>query len=315
MQFLGYPVLFCRNLCFSCFHSVAFDMKMMKEGLAEAVERALQPMRLTLHTIDSKLPTLKEIDVTPSQASQDESKYRNTVHALKLDDVEKACKITGPSSARNLEWIWGDDTNESESYGAVCAYLETDTSLRAINVGAGQVYGKDVYKRQVYSLRSKAGAQGEDLAHLTTIHGRTDILVFHKRNMTRSDGREALVPNILLVSFAIEIKTAKEMARQSNHNSYEAVIQLLGLNVSNPYASPPVLLTNLMGTNDVYFIKRTSEDPLRYTIVCQPCSTFANAVTYIRTKLLDDTVGYRKSVTKDFGRAPTPRGSSDSDDE
>jgi hypothetical protein len=84
-------------------------------------------------------------------------------------------------------------------------------------------------------------------------------------------------------------------------SSREAITQLIGLNLDNPYHSPPVLLTNLVKTHHVYYIKRLEEFPW-FGVCLQNCNTVLSALQFVET--LKDGVVDQPHFH--FGRSTTP---------
>jgi hypothetical protein len=125
-----------------------------------------------------------------------------------------------------------------------------------------------------------------------TIEGRTDLVILKggESNLSRMD-----------TLYCIEVKTVKGM-KNVDKCLREAALQLLGVNVDNHCASPPILLTNL---NKMHYVLFITLDPnsecLRFLMNINKYTSFANALYHMET-----TICRQGCVTTYFGSPPTP---------
>jgi hypothetical protein len=132
------------------------------------------------------------------------------------------------------------------------------------------------------------------------LYGRPDIIGIQRKSTTYTRA---------LVTFSIKVKRPADMKKPSSVK--EAIIHLIGINISNSVSSPPLLLTDLAHSNRVMFIElETKSNTLGYTIQTRQFQTFTHAVYYIKEHLLTAS-GFRETCTGDFGREPSPMSSID----
>ena len=152
---------------------------------------------------------------------------------------------------------------------------------------------KELLTENVYSLRTKTGAQGERVLFKARIHGRTDLVCL--------DPLPA-AGHILrwMVLFAVEVKRAQDYKQDSSE--MEAMLQVVGLNVGNSRRAPPVVLTNLAQTHVVFYLFKNSDDPLRFEIRKKICASVLCAFRVAHDLATD---GARQELARDFCREPT----------
>jgi hypothetical protein len=184
------------------------------------------------------------------------------------------------------------DPREKECYEPVRAYVaQIFPNLNVKIVSEGQNLDHQLlFSENVFTSRKlKPNVHGQDVIHITNIHGRTDIAAFDGCGLHRS-----------YVRFAIEMKTLKGMQGKSEN---EAITQLLGLNVSNAYFSPPVVLSNAAMTHRVYFVEELDVFPF-FRIVRANFRSLRDALWMVNSLLL------KPGCTMHLGRGPTPPSSS-----
>ena len=158
---------------------------------------------------------------------------------------------------------------------------------------------KILYNSEIYTPRKENPLQvrGQRVFHCHRVVGRTDIVALTQdRNngeITRS-----------MVKFAVEIKTTQGLRKSQDGCLFEAQLQLIGLNAFNAIRSPPVVLTNLVGTHHVLYLAY-KQDGWGYVIRRQKCSSFPAAIHFAQQK------GSEASISDDFSRPMTPDQESD----
>jgi hypothetical protein len=185
--------------------------------------------------------------------------------------------------------------SERESYAAVCSYLKS-LGHDAVAVDSGQsLVNGDLFSEHVFSMRTQGlSVHGQTVYHITRVHGRTDVVILDNYGTPGEVTRER-------VKLAIEIKKPDDFKGSTTESppSREAMTQLIGLNINNVYHTPQVLLTNLVGKHQVFFITKHEEHPW-FRIALQKCSSFLAAIQFIETLWKKDAPNY------DFGRGPSP---------
>ena len=219
--------------------------------------------------------------------------FENTVAPVAIDTIEADEKYT-------FNFLWGTKT-EIDSYVPLLSFL-TNLGIHAKVVGNGQGLTDGLlFDVDIFSLRAKRGIPSEELdaeerpQFRFTLKGRTDLIVLFDKSMG------AVNTNI---RYYIEIKTVADFSDVSSLK--EAVLQVIGSNVAALYHSPSVLLTNLAKKNFVLYITRldTADNSLQYALNVCKMPTFAKALVFV-----EDRTKTKASVTRDFGRMPTPRSS------
>ena len=123
-----------------------------------------------------------------------------------------------------------------------------------------------------------------------TIRGRPDLIRIDEMNVNV----ERFAPH--LVKYALEIKPSSEMKAGAalTRSIKEGILNLIGLNVDNSSASPPVVVTDLNERNHVLYLEMASTDPLSYKVCNLLYDSFAEAITYVESM----STG---CCTRDFG--------------
>eukprot|EP00961_Rhodomonas_salina_P292639 3933098-Rhodomonas_salina.2 len=122
------------------------------------------------------------------------------------------------------------------------------------------------------------------------IHGRTDIVAFDGRGRQQSN-----------VKFGIEMKRPDAMNKCDAER--EAITQLLGLNISNAYHSPPVVLSNAVQTPCVFFVAQLDAFPF-FGIVQGNFRSLCHALWLVHFLMA------LRGCTMHLGRGPRPPSSS-----
>jgi hypothetical protein len=273
--------------------------------------------------VKETLPTVQVVfHVTPSEATNAPAKYDRVFEFLRMDAgptptahfrlSEDGCK------GKNFGWKWthealaGADSHskrateeaaERKSYSAVCEHISAlvkPNLCLAIPEGQG-VSGGNLFDEPLHSMRSRPFAHGEQVYLRATIRGRSDLVV------VKQVPRGPILRHQVLM--AIEVKTQAAMNLSSTGCEREAVLQLIGLNIANTAHTPPVVLTNLVGTHRVYFLEYqgTADDPAGYVVKRTTCHCLCCAIH------LASDIASRRCISADFARAPTPDVSIDND--
>ena len=104
--------------------------------------------------------------------------------------------------------------------------------------------------------------------------------------------------------FIIEIKPPKKFKSDKDINLglREGLLQLIGVNASNPYVSPPVVVTDLEKHTFVLYLTLKNENAiLAYDLSIKLMDTFDEAIQFIQSTLSD-----RPSITRYFASS-SPR--------
>ncbi len=184
------------------------------------------------------------------------------------------------------------DPQERDCYEPVRAYVAKifpDLNVQIVSEGQNLHRGL-LFSENAFTSRSdKPNIHGQEVIHITNIQGRTDIAAFDGPKLQRSS-----------VKFAIEMKTQKGMRNGAEN---EAITQLLGLNISNAYLSPPVVLSNAVKTHRVFYVEELDGFPF-FRIVSGTFDTLRQALWMVNFLLS------KPGCTMHFGRGPTPPSSS-----
>jgi hypothetical protein len=185
------------------------------------------------------------------------------------------------------------DPLEVMSYEKVKAFISSVGEVAKVIGNGQQLTNGLLFDQSIWTLRPKdprIRGQRVNLRHI--VRGRSDVAV-----LSEDPGEGKILP--WMVKFLIEVKTAKGLS--SNGSKAEAMVQLIGLNAASERRSPPVVLTNLVQTHSVFYLKLVADvpSPVKYKIYEQKCSSFASAVHYALS--ICDT-----SESEDFCRPPTP---------
>jgi hypothetical protein len=176
----------------------------------------------------------------------------------------------------------------------------TDKGISVVCVAGGQSLPDDLlYNEELWTLKKNTSLRSEDLRKTSsepilkyTICGRTDLvrIRFKDEALGKINNR-----------YFIEIKRAEDFVQEDSLR--EAVLQLIGGNVSNSFHSPPVVLTNLAKMHFVLFITRDGDPTveLKFNLSILKMQTFGAAIAFVEEK----TTTFQ-SVTLHLGRKPTP---------
>ena len=251
----------------------------------------------------------KAIDITlvPSSDCKTDDvhkkKFGTLMNCLGLEPKPKSIietvSIQGHGYER-LSFNWSGK-DEDGAYEPLQSYLENN-GIHSIIIGSGTglpqglLYNVDIYSLKKNSVISSAELRktNEEPRLVFKLKGRTDLIVMREANSVICNAN---------VKYYIEIKTVKTMKEESLR---EAVLQLIGGNVGALYHSPPVLLTNMVGIHYVLHIVQlgNAEVYLQFKLVVKKMETFMEAL-----KFVEDHTANLRSVTRDFGRLPTPSAS------
>jgi hypothetical protein len=231
-----------------------------------------------------------------------------TLSLPSIQDLRQIC-IRGEINSCELstfQWNWGE-YDEPDSYQNILLYLASN-GISVHVIGNGETLPDQLlYKVDVYSLRPRSKLHNEEynksydnLIKKFTVSGRSDLIRL----------RENLPSKIhrLNTEYVIEVKTVKNMKGEAltKEALRESCIELVGLNIDNPYISPAVILTNLSGKNYVLYITLNDnhQEVLAYTLNVKSFDKFVSAIWYAEKNLVG-----RNGCTQDFGRAPSVRNS------
>lgn len=183
------------------------------------------------------------------------------------------------------------DPLESQCYEPVQAYVSSafpDLDVKIVSEGESLPH-KLLFSEDAFTSRREKpeDVHGQDVIHITNIQGRADIAAFEKGGEGRS-----------YVKFAIEMKSPN----RAKNAEREAITQLLGLNIANPYNSPPVVLSNAVMTHRVFYVERLADFPF-FGIVQANVTSLRCALWLVRDLIT------RKACTAHFGRGPSPTSS------
>jgi hypothetical protein len=302
-------------------------------------DNTIRSMSVNFAVFSASLPTQGEGgSITPTQASKEDTRYFLLVERLGLDGepVIATGIFTQSKQSVNFKWDWSDARTklaamsapvvqsgaaprsrssalEEMTYGPLMEYLSTRKLIVEIvdhgqNCRNGNLFDVPYYSRRMLS----PDIPGQKVSLRGTIHGLTDLVVLNHAPHRSADGKFKISREDVLC--AIEVKTDTYDAKPA---SREATTQLLGLNINNASYSPPVVLTNLLKHNHVYYIKRNPNTGFPHFIIhVQHCSSFVAALEFVDQLHEHVEVG----AVFHFGRPNTPdliisEGADDEDDE
>lgn len=191
----------------------------------------------------------------------------------------------------------GNRALEETSYSSIVGFLKQIGAV-AYNVANGQRLPRGLlYERHFCALRKNVPSStlqktpaGREVtkrrsrrleAH--TVAGRTDIVVLDRDYIREGHPRIEM----WMVKILIEVKTETNMKKSKQSCWAEGVMQLVGATASHPHRSPPVIVTNLVGTHYVLYLQQT-KDGMR--IVDQQCASFPAAVRFALKRADHDSV-------------------------
>lgn len=191
---------------------------------------------------------------------------------------------------------------ESQAYAPVVEFLKA-LDLVAYTVADGEMLpDKLLFDEEVWTLRpNDPFIKGQHVKYLRRLRGRTDVVVLTEDFPAMHRNDTILRSHVKIL---IEIKTPSTMGPTGS--LHEAMLQLIGANVSNSLRSPPVVVSNLTGTHYVLFMTREKSEaqPHYYIINQMYCASFGAAIHFALS------VAKRDSCTEHFcrgtSREPTP---------
>lgn len=272
------------------------------------IREEIHCVALRQHVMNEKLPKITEVFVTPSEYKK--SKHKETFLDLmemfgfgrvNIASKVEAFKGTLPLRSTELDFTfqWWDEQMESDSYEPLQKHLLT-CGIDTVKIGEGQGLPDGVlYHEELWTLKKNVSLRSEELRKTGDepvfkyiLHGRTDLVrtKCSEESLGKSNNR-----------YFIEIKRVKDFVEEDSLR--EAVLQLIGGNVSNSFHSPPVLLTNLAKMHYVLYITLVG-DPnleLRFKLNVIRMPSFGAAIAF-----LEERTAEMKSVTLHLGRKPTP---------
>jgi hypothetical protein len=300
-------------------NAVVFESKKINESLPAFVrEEPITPStgstKLQVsNKIFSKLGLNTEptVDVKTYKAPTDYNggkKLGWTWMSASTDDSSDSSSSSSSASSASLESksspsaaCKSDEEMEIASYAVIKQYLD-DAKLQCRIVGNGQNLPDGLlFDAKLFTLRQQNPFEKkfQPVYFVQRLRGRTDVVVL------RQDIE--LHGQILQhhVDFAIEVKTPSQMQSSKSKCVREAALQLIGLNAENHQWTPAVILTNLVKTHLVLYLKKDGVEPVQYSIHSKRCSTFRAAVHLVCTM-------ERPKISADFSRCPSPPASEDS---
>jgi len=254
--------------------------------------------------MESMIPNISLIlELTPSDAStgRDKQKCYRLLEMLRMGNMPSVGgeEYSSQYQTREFGFKWGDHQDELGGYPPLQRHLEEHGFGNTMVVGSGdRLPYTNLFDLQVFQLRSKLGAHGEQVVLMAKLCGRTDLVCCEEGQPV-----EGGLVFRWMVDFAIEVKTVESMRKNKQSCELEAMLQVIGLNISNQLKAPPVVLTNLAKTHSVLYLEITKEDPLTFAIMKRTCSTVLCACDLAR-KLSKEVS--RRGIAHNFGRGPTP---------
>ncbi len=246
------------------------------------------------------LPSVINTIINPSDASKTPASSDHLFDKLMIQSkparfLDKDYK---ESQLPPFKFSWPKGTEEFKeeiAYKPLVDYFKK-IGLYATEVGHGERCSMgQLYDVPMYTIRQKnPWVHGQEVYFIQHIRGKTGVAVLE------ADPGESKVARFM-VDFAVEVKTVSAMAASKTGCMREVMLQLLGLNQHNLRKSPPVILTNLAKTHVVFFLDMQTDDPPKFAILQQPCSSFASAVHFVRNVVLP-----RAPCSEHFARPKTP---------
>jgi hypothetical protein len=273
----------------------------------EKISEEIHTINLRQHVMNEKLPKITEVLITPSE-------YKKSMHNQTFLDlmgifgfsrthIAKQIVVydgAPPSRSAELDYTFRwDGQEEFASYEPLLQHLR-DHGICAVRVDKGQDLPDSLlYDEEFWTLKRNTSLRSKDLRKASeetifkyTLRGLTDLV---RKNdaaypLGNSNNR-----------YFIEIKRVKDFVLEDSLR--EAVLQLIGGNVSNSFHSPPVLLTNLAEMHFVLYITLAG-DPrvkLSFNLNVVQMPSFGVALAFV-----EEYTAEMRSVTLHLGRKPTP---------
>jgi hypothetical protein len=227
-------------------------------------------------------------------------------------DAEVASVSPDEDPDLNVEPHAASSAREKLSYAPLFTYLRS-VGQRAFVIAHGKNVGSSrglLFDRHAHSMRlERPNVSGQLVSSLVRVKGRSDLAViateepdlpFFSEPGHQWYGAPQQQMQQNCVEYVIEVKDTKE-GKLGDAACREAVTQLIGLNLSNPYHSPKVLLTNLVGSHQVYYMVYNDAYPW-YCIRYRRCSTILAAIQF----LAELRAHRRDLLASHFGRSTTP---------
>jgi hypothetical protein len=250
---------------------------------------AMHELALNQHLTRTLLQGVSvESTVTPSgviSVKGGKGKYDRAMTLLGLNllpikqDVQQEKKTARVS---RFEWRYIRDgksmeKKEGESYlPTLTALKEWQKDLKIAVTGDGKnvAMGGLLFDEKIYTLRKDDPYKhGQRVEYVTQVKGRSDIVIRKQwgddQPVTKGD-----------VAVAIEVKPPSVLEGNQDGCKREAVMQLVGLCARNPHGSPPVILTNLVSSHWVFFLKNTSQAPLNFQVHEVTFSDIGDAIEF-----------------------------------
>ena len=285
---------------------VGLAVKTITEDVKEISEDQKR-VGFAVKTITDALPPNFEIIVPSEDCKTDKSnKYRALMRALRLpedNDVHSLSdSIESLPDANDFSFNWHGQL-EKASYGPFIIFLKEKFRFNAVDVSEGQgLPDRLLYITDIYTLRPNLSTLTSDLRKAVLeprfkfrIRGRTDIAVYKPESVISHGDLEIL----------FEIKRPFTTPTEINRGLREGVLQLIGCNADNNYASPLVIVTGLCKTHYLLYLERCEnpEIELRYYLRVKVCASLVKLIQCAQVVLK------RGCVTTHFASPPTPTGS------
>jgi len=286
--------------------------------LVRRQEEQMQAIRMSLLTIGSNVKVTSH-NLTPSSDCKScaEPNYTSLMETIDLDRSMNILSGIGECEEDSLlcefrehSFTWGEKTEDS-SYPGLIEYL-TEVGMFPHDVSHGQnLPHGHLFSSSVHTLRKNTGVSSQILRSTGaepklkfTVSGTSDVAVLKRQDSLLSRTH---------CDFCVEVKRVIDMAGDANTNKAlrEGVLQLIGLNAGNPYASPSVIVTNLQRKHYLLFISRGDEPDveLSFHLNIKRYKSFAQVLYHAKT------LSERGCVTHEFGSPPTPEQSNEERDD
>ena len=247
------------------------------------------------------------VDLTPSEAcksnAENKQKYGSLLMALGISVKSPINGDEYNGVLGKFSFKWEKNQNELACYSVVQEYLRGRNICSHISGNGKSCVDGFLFNKDVYSLRPYGGAHAIDLpehekpVRKFTIHGTPDLIIV-------DEGSKPQYYMSNHVKYALEIKTVSAMQRAAGVTMClkEGILNLIGLNVDNSFASPPVIVTDLIKKNYVLYVETKAQNPLEYEVQQILFTNFRDAVSHVENVLLNRERHIRDCCTRDFGR-------------
>lgn len=248
----------------------------------------------------------KEVPSTSTASSTASALSATAAHDLDdLDDAETLAesqdKVPGMVALPTTY-------KEALSYPDVVGFLWSVNVVAHIVADGQHLPNKLLFDHNIFTIRAKNPLSHHDqtVAYIRPLKGRTDIVIMNEDFKDRDPPTQIIRAHVRVL---IAIKTPDTMSRSGSQT--EAMVQLVGANVTNALRSPAVVVSNLLRTHYVLILTKESTEarPHHYVIRKMKCDSFGAAVTFA----LEVTDLKFQSSSADFcrgpSREPSPKGS------